>query len=57
MFRLYLSHLQALKSQTQTFIVIQLDYCKRWGSHNALIIHCMDLTLEGLKMSQVGRNM
>jgi hypothetical protein len=26
---------------------------KRWGSHNALFTYCMDLTLEGLRMTQV----
>jgi hypothetical protein len=24
-----------------------------WGSYNALFTYCMDLTLEGLKMTQV----
>jgi hypothetical protein len=37
----------------QKFFVIQSDYSKRWGSHNALFTYCMDLTLEGLKMTQV----
>jgi hypothetical protein len=35
------------------FIIVQSGYCKRWGSHNALLTYCMDLTLEGLKITKL----
>jgi hypothetical protein len=47
MFRLYMSHLQALKGQIHT---VNEQYIVK--SHNSLLTHCMDLTLEGLKMTQ-----
>jgi hypothetical protein len=38
---------------THTIIVIDTGYCKRCGSHNTLLTHCMVLNLEGLKVTQV----
>jgi hypothetical protein len=56
MFRLYLSHLQAVKGQIHTIIPSN----ELWDPQQALgIPQCfvynygMDLTLEGLKMTQV----
>jgi len=34
------------------FFVLYFCYCKRWGSHNAYCILCLDLVHEGLKMAQ-----
>jgi hypothetical protein len=80
MFRLYLSHLQALKGQIHTIsrtmhcgipntynklIVKHRNracgstnglsvYCKCWDRTMHCSTYCMDLTIEGLKMTQVG---
>jgi hypothetical protein len=40
-------------SNIHIFIAIHSIYYERWGSHNALFIHRMDLCLEGLMMTQV----
>ena len=37
--------------------VLYFWYCKRWGSHNAQCILCIDLVYEDLKMTQQSRNM
>ena len=55
MFRLSLSHLQALMIQIHTKNVLWIvgsPTRERWGSHNPLYILCMDLYHEGLKMTQ-----
>jgi hypothetical protein len=46
------SNLRLRLKYIHIFIVIHSVYCERWGSHNAVFIHCMDLCLEGLMMTQ-----
>ena len=48
---LYISSLIYVQSYCKLFFILYVCYCKRWGSHNAQCIICIDLVHKGLKMT------